>query len=103
MISRIRFGNKAANGQTTEKDDSGEDIPRGLSSEEGEGITNGLSGTFGALWSLGPRRLRIGVSRRCEPLEPREAEADTAPLTATARIGNPGETRARCDVARGCG
>ena len=42
VISRIRFGDKAANGQTTEKDDRREGIVRGLFSEEDEGITNGL-------------------------------------------------------------
>jgi len=43
------------------------------------GTVRMLSGTFGALWSLVPRRMRQGLSRRFEPLEASEAEVDAGP------------------------
>lgn len=43
------------------------------------GTVRMLSGTFGVLWSLVPRAMRRGLSRRFDPVEATEAETDAGP------------------------
>lgn len=43
------------------------------------GTVRMLSGTFGALWSVVPRSIRKGLSRRFDPVEASEAEVEARP------------------------
>jgi Na+/phosphate symporter len=60
-------------GQQTEREERFE------SNALARGTVRMLSGTFGAIWSLVPRPLREGLSRRLEPVEVSESEAESKP------------------------